>query len=170
MKKLFLIRHAKSSWADGSQADVERPLNKRGERDAPEMAKLLKDINQIPEGMLISTAVRARQTADYFLDKLDISENRIAYTSHLYHASPSAILDQIHRLDEHLNSMAIVGHNPGLTLLLSELIPEDAPDNMPTCGIAILESDAEYWATFETGEIEMKAYLYPKKDLPQFYG
>ncbi len=169
MKKLILVRHAKSSWDDLSRGDHQRPLNKRGNRDAPEMAALLKGKVDLPDAWLSSSAVRALQTAKYFLQAYEIAETKLRVRDSIYHASVNTLLENIHKIDEEANSAILFGHNPGITYLVDELT-NLGPDNIPTCGISILESDAEYWSNFEDEDIKFADYMYPKKDLKHIYG
>ncbi len=165
MKKLILIRHAKSSWSNPALPDRERPLNKRGLRDAPLMAELISAECNAPDLILCSSSKRTRQTVEYFSDKWGLARNKINYKDGIYHASTDQLMHEIKRIDEDLNSVAIVGHNPGLTFLVDELVRYDAPDNIPTCGIVILESDSDFWSSFDAARIRLIKYFYPKKHL-----
>lgn len=165
MKKLWIIRHAKSSWADYSLSDHERPLNSRGKRDAPHMAAVIQEKYPIPEVLITSTAKRARQTCKVFRKTMDIKKKDVVKLDELYHASIHMCLQVIHSIDEDVETAAIFGHNPTFTYLIDELTG-DGPDNLPTCGCALITTDAEFWATFETGQCEMRIYTFPKQYFP----
>jgi phosphohistidine phosphatase len=169
MKKLVLIRHAKSSWDDLTKGDHQRPLNNRGKRDAPEMAELLKKHIDLPEIWLSSSATRALQTADYFLRTFQVDSSEMIVRDAIYHASVQTLLREIHQIDEEHASAIVFGHNPGITDLVDELVGS-GPDNIPTCGISILDSETEYWANFEDESVLLTRCFYPKKDLPHIYG
>ncbi len=113
MKTIILMRHAKSSWKETDLADHERPLNKRGEKDAPRMGKLLRDHNLVPQVILSSTAVRCSQTAEAVADKIDY-KNEVIYSPTLYLAEPQTYLDALQGLSDDVDCVLVVGHNPGL--------------------------------------------------------
>jgi len=165
MKKLILIRHAKSSWANSYLSDKDRPLNERGWHDAPLMAKLLSGECASPDLIVCSSSKRTRQTVKFFSEDWGISDSRVQYSDSLFHASVNQLLFVIKSLDEELDSVALVGHNPGLTYLVQDLINSRAPDNIPTCGIAILQSESEFWSNFEAGNPGLIKYFYPKGHL-----
>lgn len=165
MKKLWIIRHAKSSWSDYSLTDHERPLNSRGKRDAPHMADVIRDRYDKPQLLVTSTAKRARQTCKAFRKSLDIPKEEVVRLDELYHASIGTCLKVIHSIDEDVNVAAIFGHNPTFTYLINELTG-DGPDNLPTCGCALITTDADFWATFETGHCELNVYTFPKQFFP----
>ena len=164
MKKLWIVRHAKSSWSDFSLADHDRPLNARGKRDAPFMGQLIKEKYDIPEVLISSTAKRAHRTCRNFQKAFGYKKKDIIKEPSLYHASIGACLNVIHGIDEQYRSAAIFGHNPTFTYLIGELTGQ-GPDNLPTCGCALITSDAEYWSTFEAGHCQLSVYLYPKQFL-----
>ena len=97
MKKIYLIRHAKSSWDDPGLSDIERPLNHRGLRDAPFMSKMLKGKNVTPNKLISSPANRAFTTATYFAKELNIPEQAIVIRKEVYHAYPEEVLNQLLR-------------------------------------------------------------------------
>ena len=165
MKKLILIRHAKSSWSNPVLTDKERPLNNRGLKDAPLMAKLIVREFKTPDLILCSSSKRTRQTVKYFSREWGLDKGEIHYLDALYHASADQLLYLIRRIDEDLESVAIVGHNPGLTFLVDELVRYNTPDNIPTCGIAILQSESEFWSSFDGNRVSLVKYFFPKKHL-----
>jgi phosphohistidine phosphatase len=162
MKYLILLRHAKSSWKDPHQTDHERPLNKRGKSDAPLMAAAYKAYFPLPDLILCSTAVRTVQTAGYFLEKWGTKDLPVIYDRNLYHADAFSILNYIGLQDDNLETLMIVGHNPGLTVLANILKP-GITDNIPTCGIVGFQIQYERWSAFQAKEnIDCIGFITPK--------
>jgi phosphohistidine phosphatase len=163
MKKLLLIRHAKSSWDDISQKDFDRPLNDRGHRDAPKMAKrLLKDDISI-DALVSSPAVRAITTAEYFAEAYGIKKKQVMNEPVLYLADPKVFFDVIARIDDDHKTVAIFSHNPGITEFANRLCPTRV-DDMPTCAIFAVKADIKSWKDFEASEKKFWFFDYPKND------
>ena len=165
MKKLTLIRHAKSSWADFNLSDEDRPLNKRGQRDAPFMANLMLNKGWLPELFVCSTAKRAQLTCAFFLESIPSDKGvKMISNRDIYMASTSQLLAIIESLPNEINHIALVGHNPGFTNLANYFINTGYLDNLPTCGIVEIESlEAKNWADFDSNTAIVKAVHYPKK-------
>jgi len=142
MRKLLLMRHAKSSWKDSFLSDHERPLNKRGNRDAPRMGNLLMDREFIPDIILCSTANRARSTVERLLETCDISGD-INYLDDLYHADYATYLDFLSGLPDEIFLAMIVGHNPEMNQFLDVVC--GVYDHMPTAAIAMIEFPCAVW-------------------------
>jgi len=142
MKNLILMRHAKSSWKNVSLPDHERPLNKRGKRDAPRMGRHLQDQGILLDAILCSTAVRARETADGFLKEYTF-EGQVLYVDELYHASCETILTALKQLPEKVDTPMVIGHNPGLDDFLEMVC--DEYEHMPTACVAQIEFPVERW-------------------------
>lgn len=164
MKTIYLIRHAKSSWDDPSLRDVERPLNKRGFRDAPFMAKLLfaKDNNIQVDRLVSSPANRAFTTATFFAKALGLDESDIQKESQIYEAYPRDILNLINQLPNDLNTVLLFGHNPTFTSL-ANLFSSDYIANIPTCGIVQLKATVDSWKDFNQQTAHLAAFYYPKQ-------
>lgn len=162
MKTLTIVRHAKSSWDNDSLADSERPLNHRGERDAPVMAQRIEQAGIRPSLILSSHAVRAWTTAKEIAQELGYPQEFLQREKDLYLASADRILSVVARQDEGFNHMMIVGHNPGLTDLVNYLVP-GLTGNLPTCGVVSVGCDAETWELRGDVEMELLLYDYPKK-------
>ena len=160
MKSIFFIRHAKSSWEDSSLSDIERPLNKRGLRDAPFMAKLLKGKSVIPDRIVTSPANRAYTTATYFAKELDISENSLVVRKEIYHAYPEDVLGIVRTLDNADNTILMFGHNPCFTSIANRFSNDYIP-NVPTCGIVQVIADVAEWTDFQEHG-DLKAFYFPK--------
>ena len=161
MKTVFLIRHAKSSWENPGLSDIERPLNKRGLRDAPFMAKLIKGKNIKPDKLISSPANRAFTTAQYFSKELEVPEKAIVIRKEIYHAYPEEVLRIIRNLDDDDNVVFLFGHNPCFTSLANRFSSEYIP-NVPTCGIVKVEAKVEKWSDFEK-QGKLGAFHFPKE-------
>ena len=149
MKCLTIVRHAKSDWGDPRLPDEARPLNARGERDAPRMAEHLSAQGIPVELLLHSSAMRAASTADAFAVAYPGAERRA--DPGLYLASVERWLARLRELDEDLEAVLVVGHNPGLHELLATLSPASAPRRLPTCAVAVLDLSVGRWADLDAG-------------------
>lgn len=162
MKTLTLLRHAKSSWNDSSLADHERPLNKRGERDAPVMGARIQEAGIRPSLILTSPAVRAWTTAKIVAREISYPLEFLQREERLYHAGVRRILEVLSQQDASFNSVMVVGHNPGLTDFANYLVP-DVTHNIPTCGIVSFKIESDDWNINDSKSIEFAHYDYPKK-------
>jgi phosphohistidine phosphatase len=143
MKTLLILRHAKSSWKDPSLADHDRPLKKRGRRDAPRMGQLIQEEGLVPDLILSSTARRARDTAEAVADNCSY-DGELIMTRDLYHSGPEDYLYVLQNLegDDH-DRVMVVGHNPGLEDFLELLT--DEYERLPTAAMAQVELPIESW-------------------------
>jgi phosphohistidine phosphatase len=163
MKYLYLIRHAKSSWKDSSLHDFDRPLNKRGTRDAPQMGKRLKKMNVKPDMILSSPAVRAKSTAMAIARELAFPAEKILYKEALYHAVPSTMKALLCEVHDDIETLFLLGHNPGLTEFSNRLSRDDI-DNIVTCGIYAISLEIVHWSTLQMdGRAKLLFYDYPKR-------
>ena len=162
MKFLTIVRHAKSSWKDTSLPDRERPLNKRGERDAPVMGKRINDHGIRPSLIVTSPAVRAWTTAKIIARELNYPKEFLQREDRLYLASLDEILDTIVAQDNGFNSLMVVGHNPGLTDLVNFVQP-GLTHNLPTAGVVSVQIDQDHWSLYERPETELLVHDWPKK-------
>ena len=162
MKRLALLRHAKSSWGNSSLVDHDRPLSTRGERDAPEMGSRLFSRGTEPSLFLSSTATRAITTTKKIMEALDSSHEIIKTDRRLYLASHSDILKLIEDQENTISDLFIVGHNPGLTNLANHLLPDLGLENLPTTGIVAIESTAQEWSDISRSNLSLLYYDYPK--------
>ena len=162
MKTLTLIRHAKSSWDDVTLTDAQRPLNRRGERDAPKMGDRLVARGFSPDLIVASPAVRASTTADIIAARLDYPRERIVREASLYLASLDELLDVTASQDDALNSLVLVGHNPGLTMYANLLVP-GITNNVPTTGIVSVSLDRNDWSLYTEPRASLDFFDYPKK-------
>ncbi|MFA0960840.1 histidine phosphatase family protein [Roseivirga sp. BDSF3-8] len=164
MRDLYIIRHAKSSWKDESLDDFDRPLNKRGKRDAPAMADRLKSAKVSPDLLLSSPANRALTTAQHIAEGLSISPEEIETNEELYLADPQAILDVIRAVPDSVNTLFIFGHNPGLTIFANELADTDI-DNIPTTGVVRVRLAQKRWKDIDWRKGELVFFDFPKNKL-----
>ena len=165
MKRIFFVRHGKSDWSDLRLSDHDRPLAARGKRDAPRMAARLAELGYPPDGILTSTAKRARATAKVFREVLGIPKSRVIREKGLYLAAPREIEEHLTlRLPPEWNTVLLFGHNPGYTDLANALKNEYAIENVPTCGIFGCVSDVKEWADWRIATARRTQFLYPKQD------
>lgn len=143
MKTLFINRHAKSSWKHDGLRDFDRPLNKRGHRDAPFMAQIFSEREKSVDAIVSSPANRAITTARQFAAAIGWLESRIQQHEAIYGASTTSLMDVISGFDNDWNRVIIFGHNPGFSYLVQELSGEYF--EMPTCGIAKITFDVDSW-------------------------
>jgi phosphohistidine phosphatase len=161
--RLTLVRHAKTEPAAPGQEDWDRVLEPRGQRDAPEMARRLKQRGLKPELILSSPAVRAITTATIMLRELGVSAQKLQQDERLYLASPKDMLAVIHELGGRARHLMVVGHNPGMTEFADRISCEREVDNMPTCAIYTLQFAIKEWSELEW-ESGVEAELdYPKR-------
>jgi phosphohistidine phosphatase len=135
LKRLTLVRHAKSDWSLPGQEDWDRVLNRRGQQDAPEMARRLRSRKFKPDLILTSPAVRALTTASIMARELKVPAEHVAQDERLYLAGPADMLQVIHELGGNVAHLMVFGHNPGITEFANQLSHGDKIDNLPTCGV-----------------------------------
>ncbi len=153
MKTLLLMRHAKSSWKNTDMADHKRPLKKKGRKDTVLMAKQLKKKDLIPDLIYTSSATRATETLEVLQDALKF-EGKAKVKDVLYMAEPETIIDKINSVNNDVEKLMIIGHNPGLESLTQIL--GDKIDALPTGAIAVIVLPIKDWSalTVETeGEL-----------------
>ena len=143
MKTLLLVRHAKSDWEHPGTSDHDRPLNDRGERDAPAMGRRLAERGVAPDVILSSTAVRASTTAELIADALGFGATRVITDERLYAASADEVLRVIGELDGDLECAIVVGHNPETASLAHRFSSEI--HEMPTSAVAEFTFDVDAW-------------------------
>ncbi|MEX2496802.1 MAG: histidine phosphatase family protein [Woeseia sp.] len=162
MKTLTILRHAKSSWSANGLADRDRPLNPRGERDAPQMGNRIHQAGIRPSLIMSSPAVRAWTTAKIVAKEISYPIEFLHREDELYLAGTDRLLDLVARQDKAFNSIMIIGHNPGLTNFANYLVPE-ITDNLPTCGIIAFNIDIDDWNLRDRKNTELLLLDYPKK-------
>ncbi len=163
MKTLLIIRHAKSSWADPGQTDIERPLNDRGKKDAPEMAKRLKDQKLKIDLFVSSPAKRAHKTAKFFAEEFGAAKDDILIVKELYEAAATTFYKVVANFKDKHNTIALFSHNPGITDFVNTLTNVQI-DNMPTCAVFAVSIPGESWSAFKEAEKNFLFFDYPKKE------
>lgn len=161
-KTLLVIRHAKSSWDIGTLNDFERPLNDRGKKDAPLMAKRMIDKKIQVEAFVSSPAKRAKKTAELFCESYNKSLDAILYVTMLYHATADDLYEVVEHLDDSLNTVAVFSHNPGITAFVNTLTDAIKIDNMPTCGIYAIQVQTKKWSDIKKAKKGFLFFDYPK--------
>ncbi len=169
MRTLLLLRHAKSAWDAAGLDDHERPLNKRGVRDAPVMGSYIAAQELRPDLVLCSDAVRARATLTLVLQALGAPSPAVRYEPRLYLAEPAAIVEVVSRIDPAVRRCLVVGHNPGMHALALGLVGEgDRRDisalamKYPTAGLAVIDFDELAWNELKPGTGRLRAFVSPK--------
>jgi len=162
VKNIYLIRHAKSSWKAPVPGDLERPLNKRGERDAQEMGKRLAERGILPQLLITSPAKRAMDTCRLIASALGFPLEKVIIQPDLYHADEEEFLKVIRDIPGTIQSAILFGHNPGITDVSNKL---QGPfiNEIPTCGLVGCSFNVSDWKNtrFEEGTLEFMDY--PKK-------
>jgi phosphohistidine phosphatase len=161
MKILLLIRHAKSSWDDPAQKDFDRPLNARGLKDAPMMARRLLDKKVKIDAFISSPAKRAKKTCELFMKEYKANEDKIILQSKLYMAEPDLFFQTIKKIDPAVEHAVIFSHNNGITEFVNRLTKVRI-DNMPTCSVFAIKIHSNHWTDFEKAEKEFWFFDYPK--------
>ena len=162
MKTIFLVRHAKSSWKYPSLDDFERPLNKRGRMSAPFMGAILKKLKVAPDLIVSSPANRASTTARIIADKIGYPLDNICYSESMYAFSANALIDIVEHLDDVLDKVMLVGHNPALTDL-ANYIGNKPISNIPTSGVFCVQLDISSWKNISAHCGKVKFFEFPKK-------
>lgn len=166
MKRLHVLRHAKSSWDDPRLSDRDRPLAPRGRKAARRLARWLDEHELRPDLVLCSPALRATQTLERIATELGSPE--VVVEEGLYHASAAELIEQARRLPDSIDGALLVGHNPGLAdlcLLLARPSAERdrVAGNLPTGALVTLELDAVSWTALEPGCAELTRLVLPRE-------
>lgn len=163
MKKIHLLRHAKSSWKNEALADIDRPLNKRGIRSCRFMAQHIYDAGCRFKNVFCSPAVRARSTIELISSHLPIKDVQWQIDEELYGCGSEGLLEWCRSLDESISELLIIGHNPTLTVFCNRLSNSNI-SNIPTCGYVQLtiRNDCR-WQEISEASAELTAFLKPKE-------
>ena len=161
MKTIYLIRHAKSDWQNTNLSDYNRPLNKRGQKDAPFMGNKLNELNPCIDLIIASPAKRALETVISISKAIDYSCDNIDFNKSIYESTYIDLNIIINDLDNNINTVLLLGHNPGLTNF-SNYLTNNYIDNISTCGIVKIELEIESWNEIIEGIGSKIFYIYPK--------
>ena len=164
MKTLLLINNEKSSWNQPGLSDFDRALNERGKKDAPQMAKRVKEKGIELDHLISSPAKRARKTAKYFAEEFGFKKDEIKLVEGLYGATRSEFLEAAANISDKYKTVALFSHNPGITDFASSLTNVRV-DDMPTCGVFALQIETESWKEFVNAEKNFLFFDYPKNPL-----
>ncbi|MCZ4223230.1 SixA phosphatase family protein [Pedobacter rhodius] len=158
-KQLLLVRHGKSDWGNVDLKDFDRPLNKRGKENAPEMAERLVNRGFKFDLMVSSPAKRAKSTAKFFAEAYQV--DTIQYEESIYEAGTNTLLKVVNGLDDAANTVIMFGHNPGFTDLANELSDAEIY-NIPTAGMVLMSFPFDSWKMVSRGTGELVFFDYPK--------
>ena len=164
MKTLLLMRHAKSSWKDDNLEDHERPLKKRGRKDSKRIAKTLKANDLVPELILSSSAVRAKETVSIMGDTLDY-QGKINFSDEFYMGEPQDFINVLQTLSDDYKTVMIVAHNPGLEALMQ--IYHGEVETLPTAGLGYLILALDTWKDMYMSTMGDLIGLWKPKDLKE---
>lgn len=160
MRELILIRHAKSDWSNPLLDDFERPLNKRGSKNAPFMAKILKKEIQKPDLIISSPSFRTKLTLEYFLKEFEY-KGEVIFEKSIYEAPFENLLKVIKNIDDKYKTIFLIGHNPGLNDLANFLLGS-FEDNIPTSGVLKIDFDTNSWKNISKDNSKLIFFKYPK--------
>lgn len=161
MKQLLLIRHAKSSWSDPRLSDYDRPLNKRGKRDAPCMGKRLASASVRIDCMVSSGAKRARKTARVIAGEIGYPKEDIIIREEIYSAHLLSLLSVIESTNDSISTLGLVGHNHVITEC-AEWLTGESLVNIPTCGIVAVGFDVQSWKHIDRLSGRLQFFDYPR--------
>jgi phosphohistidine phosphatase len=168
MKTVLLLRHAKSDWGDPALADFDRPLAKRGLKDAPRMGKVLQDIDSVPDRIIASPAKRAKQTAELAAKACGYHKS-ITWAPSFYGGDSEDLIEALKQLPDTIERAMLVGHNPTMEETASALLlnseaslDDEYAIRMPTASLMCLDLQIMDWATLEPGDAILRWYLIPR--------
>lgn len=162
MKTLLILRHAKSSWDIPDISDFDRPLNDRGRTTAPYMGRLIADRGLVPEMIISSPARRAADTAKLAAEAMGL-KGEPAYDERIYEASPQALRQVAAEVDDTLESILLVGHNPGIEGFIRFLSGKD--ESVPTAALAVLRLDIDRWENIAQASAALVDLIRPKEEM-----
>jgi phosphohistidine phosphatase len=165
MITLMLLRHAKSNWDDPALADHDRPLTRRGHKAAKRMGRLIVEEKLIPDAVLCSTAVRARETWDHVADAFRKADHTppVEFVAGLYHCPVNEFVPILKAAPVTARSLLVIGHNPGLEELLDRLM--GTTPHFPTAALAVLELEIDAWAEFTLQASTSLQHLWRPREL-----
>ena len=162
MKRLIVMRHAKSSWDDPALDDFDRPLNGRGKLAAPYMGALMRSKGLVPDVIVASPAKRARKTAKKARKAGEFAAP-VTYEPGVYEASTGTLVDILSKVEDTNHTVLLVGHNPGMEGLVGYLTGTSAA--MPTAAVAVLELTVDSWGQIDRDTGHLKALFRPTEEM-----
>ncbi|MBA2662049.1 MAG: histidine phosphatase family protein [Bradymonadaceae bacterium] len=163
-RRLIVMRHAKSSWSDEKLGDHDRPLNERGKKEAPEVARRLVELGWLPERLLSSDSKRTRETWKRMKPIFEEEEEvpKVVWIPDFYHGGMDEVSDALIELDDEIAEVMVLGHNPGWEAIVAFLSGE--PVTMTTANAALLEGEGDTWEeALEQGSWELVEVIRPKE-------
>ncbi len=161
MKQLTIVRHAKSAWDNIDLSDHDRPLKSTGIKKTRKIINFLNSKNFSPDLILTSSAVRACETANMIADGIGYEKNLVKNTRSLYHAGVDDIYTEVFAIDNSVNSVMLVAHNPTLTDFVNEFVLPEI-DNLPTTGTVCIEFETDNWEKISDAEYKVKFVVFPR--------
>lgn len=162
MKRLILVRHAKSDWGTEFLKDIDRPLNDRGYTDAYFMSDWFHNFKSVPDQIISSTATRALNTALIFARALNFDMNNFRLEKDLYECTAEQLLETAKTADNKSESVMLFCHNPAITNVCNDIIKDFFIDNIPTGGIVGIKFSVNSWEQITDAEGELDFYQFPK--------
>jgi phosphohistidine phosphatase len=162
LRRLYIIRHGKSSWDHYGLDDIDRPLANRGIRNAGDMAERLKAIGRVPQLILSSPASRALNTALLMSKTWDLTPDQLQIHDPLYMAYPSEIGKLVASAPADITDLAIYGHNPSFTAYANSFL-ELPLENLPTAGVVIVTLESDSWGGIGREHVKETYVDYPKR-------
>lgn len=167
MKRLLILRHAKSSWADSDLSDFDRPLNERGLKAAPFMGSLIAQRGLLPDAIVSSPAKRAKQTAT-LLHENSGADLTLTFDDRIYEASPNTLRMVVSETPDELASVMIVGHNPGIEGFIRHLTGQI--ESMPTAALAVIDLEIDSWTDIANETGTLVTIIKPKEEMSSVDG
>lgn len=162
MKKLYVVRHAKSDWENAAEImDIDRPLNSRGVSNAYEMAARLQSKNFVPDAIITSNGIRALHTAVIFAHEIGFESQKITIIPELYHSTAAEMLKQIKNTSDSVEKLMLFAHNPGISEFASFVNKVEYID-VSTCGVLEINVNTSSWSDVNFDKMDLISYDFPK--------
>ncbi len=168
LRTLLLLRHAKSSWKRLGLTDHDRPLNKRGRKDAPRLGRFVDEAGVVPDMVISSTALRAAQTAELAVVEWGGDPVAVWYSEAIYQADDDGLLAVLAALPHDVSRVMIIGHNPSLEELVTRLTGRS--ESMPTCSLAIIALHVDHWSDMAWTPAGDLLHIWRPKENPESDG
>jgi phosphohistidine phosphatase len=162
-KRLFLVRHAKSSHEDPTLKDFDRPLNERGKRDAPAMGSRLKNLGVVVDRIISSPSRRTRQTAKLMLERMAISLEKVNWEQAIYRCASSTLRERVREIGDGFDNVMIFGHNPSITSAANFFQKDTVLENVPTTGVVAIEFNIGSWTELDSVKGKLLFFERPKR-------
>lgn len=154
MRRLTLMRHADARWKDAGVTDLERPLNRRGIAAAEAMARRLQELELVPDLLLASPARRTQQTAEIVARELALPARRVLREEALYLASAADMLKAIQGTGPRVAHLLVVGHNPGVSELVRQLVPQGSSRALATAALCSIAFESPHWSAISAATVK----------------